>query len=109
MSVYQRQPTMDDRAYLTEAQHLDSYLSPTIIIDDMAVVHEFTKSHSNCQDHSAFFICAIDNKSFGYCEAYLLFDDYITNSLKVHTRQLRTASRSSDPGSKVNDNTPTQI
>ena len=38
MSVYQRQPTMDDRAYLTEAQHLDSYLPPTIIIDDMAVM-----------------------------------------------------------------------
>ena len=47
MSVYQRQPTMDDRAYLTEAQHLDSYLPPTIIIDGMAVVHELNvhKSH----------------------------------------------------------------
>ena len=47
MSVYQRQPTMDDMAYLTEAQHLDSYLPPTIIINDMAVVHELNvhKSH----------------------------------------------------------------
>ena len=47
MSVYQRQPTMDDRAYLTEAQHLDSYLPPTIIIDGMAVVLELNahKSH----------------------------------------------------------------
>ena len=38
---------MDDRAYLTEAQHLDSYLPPTIIMDDMAVVHELNvhKSH----------------------------------------------------------------
>ena len=47
MSVYQRQPTMDVRAYLTEAQHLDSYLPPTIIIDGMAVVHELNvhKSH----------------------------------------------------------------
>ena len=47
MSVYQRQPTMDDRAYLTEAQHLDSYLPPTIIIGDMAVMHELNvhKSH----------------------------------------------------------------
>ena len=45
MSVYQRKPTMDDRAYLTEAQHLDSY--PIIIIDGMAVVHELNvhKSH----------------------------------------------------------------
>ena len=38
---------MNDRAYLTEAQHLDSYLPPTIIIDSMAVVHELNvhKSH----------------------------------------------------------------
>ena len=38
---------MNDRAYLTEAQHLDSYLPPTIIIDSMAVVHEMNvhKSH----------------------------------------------------------------
>ena len=40
MSVYQRQPTMDDRAYLTKAQHPDSYLPPTITIDGVAVVHE---------------------------------------------------------------------
>ena len=53
MSVYQRQPTMDDREYLTEAHHLDSYLPSTIII----VI--------NCQDHSAFLIRTIDNKSFG--------------------------------------------
>ena len=38
---------MDDRAYLTEPQHLDSYIPPTIIIDGMAVVHELSvhKSH----------------------------------------------------------------
>ena len=38
---------MNDRAYLTEAQHLDSYLPPTISIDSMAVVHELNvhKSH----------------------------------------------------------------
>ena len=38
---------MDDRAYLTEAQHLDSYLPPTIIVDGMTVVHELNvhKSH----------------------------------------------------------------
>ena len=47
MSVHQRQPTMDDRVYLTEAQQLDSYLPPTIIIDGMAVVHKLNvhKSH----------------------------------------------------------------
>ena len=59
ISVYQRQPTMDDRAYLTEAQHLDSHLPPTIIIDGMAVVHEMNvhKIHiDNCQDLSALFI-----------------------------------------------------
>ena len=39
ISVYQRQPTMDDRAYLTEAQHLDSYLPHTILIDGKAVMH----------------------------------------------------------------------
>ena len=38
MSVYQRKPTIDDRAFLTEAEHLDSYLPPTIITDGMAVV-----------------------------------------------------------------------
>ena len=31
ISVYQRQPTLDDRAYLIDAQHPDSHLSPTII------------------------------------------------------------------------------
>ena len=75
MSVCQNKLTMDDRAYLTEVQH------PDIIIDGMAVVHELNvhKSHiDNCQDLSTFFIRANDNKSFGYCEAYLLFDDYIT-------------------------------
>ena len=66
MSVCQRQPTMDVRAYLTASV---SYLPPTIIIDDMAVVHELNVHKSNCQDHSAFFIRAIDNKSFA-CEAY---------------------------------------
>ena len=40
MSVYQRQPTMDDRVYLSEAQHMDSYLPPTIIINGVAVVHD---------------------------------------------------------------------
>ena len=45
MSVYQRQPTMDDSAYLTEAQHMDSYLPPTV--DGMAVVYQLNvhKSH----------------------------------------------------------------
>ena len=78
MPVYHRQPTMDGRAYLTEAQHPAIYLPPTIIIDGMVVVHELNvpKIHiDNCQDLSAFFIRAIDNKSFGYCEAYLRFDD----------------------------------
>ena len=81
-----------------------------IIIDGMAVVHEFSvhKGHiDNCQGLSAFFIRAINSKPFGYCEAYLLFDDYSTNSLKDHTRQPRRAGRSSDPGNKVDDNTPT--
>ena len=50
---------MDDRGYLTEAQHLESYLSPTIIIDGMDVVHEFNvhKSHTvivNTTLHSLF-------------------------------------------------------
>ena len=84
----------------------------TLIFDGMAVVHEFIvhKGHiDKCQGLSAFFIRAINSKPFGYCEAYLLFDDYSTNSLKDHTRQLRTAGISSDPGNKVDDNTPTQI
>ena len=74
MSVYHRQPTMDDRAYLTEAQHPDSYLPSTIITDGMAVLHELNVHKSNidnCQDLSAFFIRAIDNKSFSHCETYL--------------------------------------
>ena len=78
----------------------------------MTVVHEFSahKGHiDNYQSLSAFFILAINSKPFGYCEAYLLFDDYSTHSLKDHTRQLRTAGMSSDPGNKVDDNTPTQI
>ena len=39
MSVYQRQRTMGDRAYLTEAQHPYRYLPPATIIDGMSVVH----------------------------------------------------------------------
>ena len=81
MSVYQRQPTMDVRTYLTKVQHTDSYLSPTINIDGMAVVHELNvqKIHiDNCQDLSALFIHAMDNRSFGYCEVCLLFGDYST-------------------------------
>ena len=66
MSVHQRQPTTDDRAYLTGAQHLESCLPPTIIINGMAVVHELNvhKSHNNCQDHSAFFIRVIVKQVF---------------------------------------------
>ena len=59
--------------------------SPTITIDSMAAVHELCvhKGHiDNCQDLSAFFIRLVDDKSFGYCEAYLLFDDYSTISLE---------------------------
>jgi len=77
----------------------------------MAVVHEFSvhKGHiDNWQGLSAFFIRAINSKPFGYSEAYLLFDGYSTNSLKNHTRQLRTAGISSEPGNKVDDNTPTR-
>ena len=78
----------------------------------MTFVHEFSvhKCHiDNCQGLSAFFIRAINSKSFGYCAAYLLFDDYSTNSLKDHTRQQRASGISSDPGNKVDNNTPTQI
>ena len=65
--------------------------SPAIIIDEMAVVHELNvhKGHiGNCQDLSSFFVCVVDNKSVGYREAYIFFDDYSTTSLKDHTRQL---------------------
>ena len=74
MSVYQRKPTMDSMAYLTEAQHPDSYLPPTIIVDGMVVVHKMSvhKSHiDNCQDLSAIFIRAIDNN-------HLHVEDYST-------------------------------
>ena len=83
--------------------------SPAIIIDGMAVVHELNvhKGHiGNCQDLSSFFVRAVDNKSVGYHEAYILFDDYSTTSLKDHTRQLRTTGKSSDRGYKVEDSTP---
>jgi len=76
----------------------------------MAVVHELNihKMHiDNCEDLSAFFIHAIDNKSFGYCEAYLLFDDYSTDSWKIIRD--KQAGRSSDLGNTVNDNRPTKI
>jgi len=56
MAVYHRQPTMDDRAYL---RCTSSGESSTIIIDGVAVVHEFCvhKCHiDNCQGLSAFFI-----------------------------------------------------
>ena len=38
---------MEVRAYLTEAQHLDSYLPPTITIDCMAVMHELNVHQSH--------------------------------------------------------------
>ena len=84
----------------------------TQVFIGMAVVHEFSvhKGHiDNCQGLSTFFIRAINSKYFGYSKAYLLFDSYSTNSLKYHTRQLGTAGIYSDPGNKVDDNTPTQI
>ena len=55
-------------------------MSPTIIIDGMAVVHEVSvhKGHIDiCQGLSAFFIRAINSKPFGYSEAHVLFDYYI--------------------------------
>ena len=105
MTVYQRQPTIDDRTYLTEAKHPESHLSSLSMAWLLCMNLVFTK----CQGLSAFFIRAIYSKPSGYCAAYLLFDDYSTNSLKDHTRQQRTSGISSDPGNKVNNNTPTQI
>ena len=66
----------------------------------MALVHELSvhKGH----------IDTLGNKSFGYCDAYLLFDDNSTSSLKDHTGQLTTAGRFSDRGYKVDDNTHKQ-
>ena len=43
MAVYQRNRTKDSMAYLTEAQHPQSYLPPTIIIDGMVVVHKLRR------------------------------------------------------------------
>ena len=68
---------MDDRAYLTEAQHLDSYQPPTIIIDGMAVVHELNihKSHIvivKTFQHSLFAQLTSLSAYFSY------FDDYST-------------------------------
>ena len=84
MSVYQRKPTMDHMAYLTEAQHLDTTTYHHYRWHGCCAWIECSqKSHCNCQDLSAFFIRTIDNKSFGYCEAYLIFDDYRTVRWKI--------------------------
>ena len=80
-----------------------------IIIDGMAIVHELSihkDQIKKCHDLATYFIQAVNNKYVGYCEAYILFDNYSTNSLKDHTRHLRTAGRTSDRGYTVEDITP---
>ena len=52
--------------------------SISIVIDGMAIVHELTVHKGqidNCQSLASFFVRALDNKSGGYSEAYVLFDD----------------------------------
>lgn len=95
-----------------EAQ-LDNHGHPldntSIIIDGMALVNEMIVHKDdihNCKDMSVFFVRAVDQKSRGYCEAYVIFDDYSQTSMKDATRERRTGGKSLSQGYKVKDDTP---
>ena len=109
MRVYQRQHTIDDRTYLTKAQHPESHLSSLSMAWLLCMNFVFTKVTLITVKAFQHILFAQLTANLCYCAAYLLFDDYSTNSLKDHTRQQRTAGISSDPGNKVDDKTPTQI
>jgi len=108
MSVYQIQPTIDDRGYRTEALHLNSYLTPTMIIDGIAVVHELNvhKSHLVIIKTTLHSLFAQLTTRLSATARHIYSLMTHQRSLKYHTRQLRTAGRSYEPGNKVNDNTP---
>ena len=82
----------------------------SIIIDGMVVVQELVVRKGDikcCKDLSEWFVRSVDNKSRGYSDTYLLFDNYTaTNSMKERTRQLRTDGRAKDKGYKIKDTTP---
>ena len=83
--------------------------SVSIIFDGMAVVNEMTVHRSsihNCKELAEYFVHAVEKKSLGYSEAYVVFDDYSKqHSLKDRTRQLHTAGRATSRGHMVEDKT----
>ena len=71
---------MDDRVYLAEEQHPDNHLPPLSVAWLLCMNSVFTKVTLIIVNTflPAFFIRAIYNMCFDYCEAYLSFDDYST-------------------------------
>ena len=70
--------------------------SKVIIFDGMAVVNSLPKDKNDkietCKDLADLFIQQLTLKSIGYDEIRLVFDRYISDSLKFKTRQGRTKS-----------------
>ena len=58
----------------------------------------------NCKELAEYFVHAMERKSHGYSEAYVVFDDYSKqHSLKDRTRLLRTAGQATSRGHLVED------
>ena len=78
-----------------------------LIIDGMALVNDIQKkdesSMKNCQDFADAFIRRLDRESSTYSEVRLIFDRYLTSSLKEKTREKRTAGN--EIKYRVSDNT----
>ena len=82
--------TPGDTAMTTDSQYR------VIIIDGMAVVNSVTKTEQmkTCQDLAQTFLDMICNMATKYDEIRLVFDRYITQSLKEQMRAKRTKGKS---------------
>lgn len=78
-----------------------------LILDGMALVNSIQKkdesSMKTCQDFAEAFIRRLDREASSYSEVRLIFDRYLTSSLKEKTREKRTAGN--EIKYRVSDNT----
>ena len=63
-----------------------------VVFDGMAVVNE--QVVRNCKNLADHVVLAVQNKSYSYSGAYVVFDDYsVESSLKETTRKRRTGGK----------------
>ncbi|MEO0687605.1 MAG: hypothetical protein AAFY76_21795 [Cyanobacteria bacterium J06649_11] len=81
----------EDEHSLTELPTTQEGQYKVAIIDGMAMVNQASfKGLRTCKDFLARFINYLDTSTNGYHEVRLVFDRYITRSLKSRTRDKRT-------------------